>query len=46
MYIDGLVFFSESVPLLRTKEFNMYNVSCVRGSFYGLHLTVSLWELT
>ena len=19
---------------------------CVRGSFYGLHLTVSLWELT
>ena len=40
MYVDELVFFSESVPLLRTEEFNMYNVNsthslnAVKPGFY------------
>ena len=40
MYVDGLVFFSESVPLFRTEEFSTYNVSstpcanAVKPSFY------------
>ena len=27
MYVDGLVFVSESVPLFRTEEFSTYNIS-------------------
>ena len=30
MYVDGLVFFSESVPLFRMEEFSTYNVSSLR----------------
>ena len=27
MYVDGVVFFSESVPLFRMEEFSTYNVN-------------------
>ena len=30
MYVDGLIFFLESVPLFRTEEFSIYNVSTTR----------------
>ena len=30
MYVDGFVFFSESVPFFRTEEFSTYNVSSTR----------------
>ena len=30
MYVDGLVFFSESIPLFRMEEFSTYNVSSTR----------------